>query len=310
MNPLKLFGKNILPALAVICFLISIPSVWGKKLETVTDTDFLKLVQTEKYVVVLFSKSNCKDCQEAEHELAMARESLVDEFSAWVVKLVSSPLAKLYLAKTVEPAIVFFRHGVPLLYHGPVNEDDLVSKFRKTQDPIVKELNDETFEHLTQAATGATTGDWLVMFYKNTCITSQRLQALWEAVGAELKGRINVARVDKSGAGAATGRRFEVKDTPAFVLFRHGKMYNYELDSLTVQNFVDFATDFFRNSKAQNIPVPKSPFDDFTEMVVEKMRENPQVVKLGSIVLSILILLGLLIKFSRKAQDRTEKKKT
>lgn len=27
----------------------------------------------------------------------------------------------------------------------------------------MKALNDDTFEHLTQAATGATTGDWLVM---------------------------------------------------------------------------------------------------------------------------------------------------
>lgn len=33
------------------------------------------------------------------------------------------------------------------------------------KDPLVKELADDSFEHLTQAATGATTGDWLVMLY-------------------------------------------------------------------------------------------------------------------------------------------------
>lgn len=31
----------------------------------------------------------------------------------------------------------------------------------ETVEPII--LNDENFEHLTQASTGATTGDWLVL---------------------------------------------------------------------------------------------------------------------------------------------------
>lgn len=30
-------------------------------------------------------------------------------------------------------------------------------------DSAVKILNDESFEHLTQASTGATTGDWLIV---------------------------------------------------------------------------------------------------------------------------------------------------
>lgn len=92
----------------------------------------------------------------------MNREVLVDSLGAWVVKMVSSPLAKLYSPK-LEPAVVFFRHGIPMLYHGAIDEEEMLSKIQKCQDPTVKALNDETFEHLTQAATGATTGDWLVM---------------------------------------------------------------------------------------------------------------------------------------------------
>jgi hypothetical protein len=34
------------------------------------------------------------------------------------------------------------------------------------KETCVKDLTDTSFEHLTQASTGATTGDWLVMFYK------------------------------------------------------------------------------------------------------------------------------------------------
>lgn len=35
--------------------------------------------------------------------------------------------------------------------------------FTSNKEPVVKELTDDTFEHLTQAASGATTGDWFVM---------------------------------------------------------------------------------------------------------------------------------------------------
>jgi hypothetical protein len=49
-------------------------------------------------------------------------------------------------------------------------------------------------------------------------VKSQRLQAVLEAVACELKHKLNVARVDKSTDGGATGRRFEVMDTPALLL--------------------------------------------------------------------------------------------
>lgn len=39
----------------------------------------------------------------------------------------------------------------------------ILHTFVNNKEPAVKELTDETFEHLTQAATGATTGDWFVM---------------------------------------------------------------------------------------------------------------------------------------------------
>lgn len=35
--------------------------------------------------------------------------------------------------------------------------------FTENKEPTVKELTDDTFEHLTQASSGATTGDWFVM---------------------------------------------------------------------------------------------------------------------------------------------------
>lgn len=71
-------------------------------------------------------------------------------------------MTKLY-SPNKEPAVVFFRHGVPLLYSGPINEDAIFQYFDENQVPTVKELADANFEHLTQASTGSTTGDWFLL---------------------------------------------------------------------------------------------------------------------------------------------------
>lgn len=42
-------------------------------------------------------------------------------------------------------------------------DEEILATFTKNKEPVVKELTDDTFEHLTQASSGATTGDWFVM---------------------------------------------------------------------------------------------------------------------------------------------------
>jgi len=48
---------------------------------------------------------------------------------------------------------------------GKIRAVDLEEFVETAQMVAMKTLYDETFEHLTQAATGATTGDWLVILY-------------------------------------------------------------------------------------------------------------------------------------------------
>lgn len=54
--------------------------------------------------------------------------------------------------------------------------------------------------------------------YNRECIDCQRLSAVWESVGASLRNRLNVARVDKDVRGARTAKRFNVKKAPEFIL--------------------------------------------------------------------------------------------
>ncbi|KAG8295466.1 hypothetical protein J6590_080138 [Homalodisca vitripennis] len=66
-------------------------------------------------VATLLSKKDCPQCEEYETALLNIREDLVDQLNAYVVACVNSMLSKLYNPNK-EPSIVFFRHGVPLLY--------------------------------------------------------------------------------------------------------------------------------------------------------------------------------------------------
>lgn len=69
------------------------------------------------FVIVFLAKDDCEECKKWEEELVGLRDELVDSLSAWVVKVSGSYLRKLYTPYK-EPALVFFRNSVPLLYDG------------------------------------------------------------------------------------------------------------------------------------------------------------------------------------------------
>lgn len=54
--------------------------------------------------------------------------------------------------------------------------------------------------------------------YNRECIECQRFAAVWEAVGAALRNRVNVARIDKDIRGIKTAKRFNILKAPEFIL--------------------------------------------------------------------------------------------
>ena len=144
---------------------------------------------------------------------------------------------------------------------GPANEEVMLETLVRMKEPGTKELTDSTFEHLTQAATGATTGDWLVMFFTPGCDLCSRLTGALETVGCQQRGRASVATVNKETYGEKTGRRFELGlgDQPDIILFRLGKMYRYKLDKYDPESLLSFMNGFYKNYPAETIPLPKTP---------------------------------------------------
>ena len=86
-------------------------------------------------------------------------------------------------------------------------------------DSDVVTLTLDNFEHLTQLNTGATTGDWFIKFYAPWCGHCKRLAPTWEEVATELKGQVNVAKVDVT-ENRALGKQFGVKGFPTLLFFR------------------------------------------------------------------------------------------
>ncbi|XP_063705989.1 thioredoxin domain-containing protein isoform X1 [Culicoides brevitarsis] len=287
-------------------------------LDVTSDEDLLNYIRKDQ-IVVLFSKKNCDDCDRLEKVL----DSIVDDLQKLqnptkAIKVLSSNLVRLY-SPSKEPAIVFFRRGTPLLvdHDIAVNADTLLMHLTENEEPVVKELTDATFEHLTQASTGATTGDWLVFFYSQKCVDCQRLNALWEGVGANLKLRMNTARVNIETGGVDTGKRFGIEKAPEFVLIRLGKFYRYPMNAYGIKAFVSFATQGFKNAKAEKIRVAESPFDNlvskgvnvlklFVEMTNQVKREFP-ITFLA--IIGFVIIVCILLTMKRRSERQQVKDK-
>merc|ERR1719317_1126509 len=254
-------------------------------------------------------------CEEFEDELTSAREDMIDvmDGDGWVVKLVDSPIVKEYaVGRTDQPVIVMFRNGLPVIYDGPANEEVMLDTLVRYKEPGVQELTDNTFEHLTQAATGATTGDWLVMFYTASCTLCSRLTATMETLACKYRGRMNVARINKETYGEKTGRRFELglEDKPDIIFFRQGKMYQYSGGEYDPESLSNYMTGFYKNYPALSIPLPKSPFDDLVQLCVDYLKAYPLLVGTCLCVPVLLLVAFLyLIRSEGEPKPRKSKKK-
>merc|ERR1712080_603973 len=71
-----------------------------------------------------------------------------------------------------------------------------------------------------------------VLFYTDECEVCRRMAPGLDTLACKLKGRSNVARVNKETYGEKTGRRFGLglDNKPAIIYFRLGKMYRYVLE--------------------------------------------------------------------------------
>lgn len=58
---------------------------------------------------------------------------------------------------------MYFRDGNRVIYSGDINALKIFEWIEEMVEKKTKRFDDSSFEHDTQASTGATTGDWFVI---------------------------------------------------------------------------------------------------------------------------------------------------
>ncbi|CAI9739674.1 Hypothetical predicted protein [Octopus vulgaris] len=224
-------------------------------------------------------------------------------------KLQSQTFGDKYGVKVI-PALVFFRQKSPIVYDGnTIDAGDVAEWLEAAQKEAMKVLNENNFEHLTQASTGATTGDWLVLFYKPGC--GLIAMATMEAVAVRMHHTLNIAKVQMN-SNPKLVERFKIKKCPSIIYFRHGKLFRYDPEQFDVKSMKVFVESWHRNVKAEIVPIEPSAFDILTDYIVQKLKESDHHTKVYIILPTILLLtltMLLLCVFCCRKQATYDKHK-
>lgn len=183
-------------------------------------------------------------------------------------------------------------------------------------DSKVRVLTDANFEADTQASTGGTAGDWMVVFYAPWCGHCKRLLPTWDELADEMAdtdGGANVAMFDMTESTLVRNRfggsaESLVSGYPTILLFSDQKVYEYKGDR-GLGSLVEFATGGFRKSPGMEVPPDQNILvsqllqsegfqfvSKFLEMAVNDFVKIMELRKSGAIILVLGgVLLGSLL---------------
>ncbi|XP_045184727.2 protein disulfide-isomerase A5-like [Mercenaria mercenaria] len=280
------------------------------------DTDeFDSFVTANPLVLILFKASKeCPSCNKAlEYLDRLPQPDLVQ--TEILKRYVMDDVIADRLGALDYPSIVYFRNGNPALYNGKLGSVDdipeLLEWLTQASQVATQDLFEDSFEHLTQASTGATTGDWFVLFYKPGCDDCMKILPSVESAAISVKYRMNFAKVDVE-VNKKLAERFKITTCPYGILFKQGKMYPYEPGKFDTQSLIAFTETWYKNVKSS--PVPKEPtaFDILTEsiaMYIKQQVENPN--KNWMLILGVpsvcLLLVIVIVYVFRKPEDSRQK---
>lgn len=131
------------------------------------------------------------------------------------------------------------------------------------------ELTEENFEHDTQATTGSTTGDWLILFCEYERFKKCRdYQPFWDELSGLLRGKTSVAYIDVNKE-TRMRHRFDILygQTPHIVMLHRGHTYKFTGDIHSQDALVDFAIETFHDSEHKHkVPILPTLLEEFRDM--------------------------------------------
>jgi len=196
---------------------------------------------------------------------------------------------------TTFPQLVLFLGNIPFKYDktNKYDPDDILDWVEEAKLTPLPELNDETFEHLTQLSTGATTGDWLLLFASKSrpeCMKPQLGDVA--TIAARLRGRKNVATIDTS-TNRKVAKRFDldpenhcskymfVKKTEVPMKHARGNLLSYSFHRTDLYEYTgdvnaNSIIQFMKEGYATETPVPIPAIVDKAEERMEGLMDGLQ----------------------------------
>lgn len=157
----------------------------------------------------------------------------------------------------------------------------------------VRQLTDDNFEHDTQAATGATTGDWFVEFYSPSCPKCAALEPAFESLARSMRQRVMFGKVDV-GANPRVVRRFGVSRQPLFIMFSKGKMHTFS-NEMTSEKLRAFASGGFKSVEGVAVPAEITMLDELQDKFQEVLRKLQEMFKGSPEPLMVTCVAGFLL---------------
>jgi len=159
-------------------------------------------------------------------------------------------------------------------------------------------LNDDSFEHLTQASTGATTGDWLVLMTKDKkCSECEKIEKELKNVATLKKGFMNVAKL-VTKLSPITLRRFGVSKKPILIYFHLGMQWTYKGD-MKKDKIIDFISGDFAQQNGRRVVSPLDSIDIWKEDFMKELEAAYKEKRLPKnnvlLILSVGLLAGLMV---------------
>uniref|UniRef100_A0A1I8G7L4 DUF4105 domain-containing protein n=2 Tax=Macrostomum lignano TaxID=282301 RepID=A0A1I8G7L4_9PLAT len=157
----------------------------------------------------------------------------------------------------------------PLLFaETELTGDKLLARLTE-QPAVVQDLDDGNFEGLTQAATGSTTGHWLVAFLDPKDAQLSSKTRILTGLAQSLRPlHVSAARVLLTEASHATAARFGIAKPNSLLLFRSGAFYKLPHQLHSWRLVLAFARHGYSDAKKFPVPAAPTPFDHAVDAVV------------------------------------------
>lgn len=154
------------------------------------------------------------------------------------------------------------------------------------------QLFDSNFEHVTQAATGQTTGVWVVKFCSTASEECRQLQPVWEPLVEEMRQEQVFLAVVDIEKNPKLVKRFHISRLPTILLFRERKMFVFPVTAFGGEDVGPalrlFVTRGYETALSQEVPPEVTSLGE----VFQALRSHVGIV---GILLAALSVVGIVL---------------